>query len=64
VHDVVHNALGEVLQERVYVGHVAEVADVEDEELPSLAVKDLDGVTWGFADGHDVYYLLLFLVLM
>jgi hypothetical protein len=64
VHDVVNDALGEVLQERVHVGDVAQVADVVGDEVAGVAVKDLDGVAWGFADGHDVYYLLLFLVLM
>ena len=54
VHDVVNDALGEVLQERVHVGDVAEVADVVGDEVAGVAVKDLDGVAWGFTDGHDV----------
>ena len=54
VHDVVDDALGEVLQEGVYVGHVAEVADVVCDEVAGIAVEYLDGVAWGFTDGHDV----------
>ena len=54
VHDVVDDALGEVLQERVYVGHVAEVADVVRDKVAGIAVEYLDGVAWGFTDGHDV----------
>jgi hypothetical protein len=54
VHDVVNDALGEVLQERVHVGHVAQVADVVRDEVAGVAVEYLDGVAWGFTDGHDV----------
>ena len=54
VHDVVNDALGEVLQERVHVGHVAQVADVVRDEVAGVAVEGLNGVAWGFTDGHDV----------
>ena len=54
MHDVVDDALGEVLQERMHVGDVAEVADVVRDEVAGVAVKDLNGVAWGFTDGHDV----------
>ena len=40
---MVNDALGEVLQERVHVGHVAQVADVVGDEVAGVAVKDLDG---------------------
>ena len=54
VYDVVNDALGEVLQERVHVGDVAEVADVVRDEVAGVAVEYLDGVAWGFTDGHGV----------
>ena len=53
VHDVVDDALGEVRQKWVHVRDFAQVANVMGDEVSGVAIEYLDGVAWGFTDGHD-----------